>query len=159
MLVLLLVIISYAASPLVGRWVSTANASTASATSRPDAIQAPASDNDNQYKDCGTGNPRKDKKCHYNTPNSDNDNDNPPINPPINGGTGPVPGSAPTTTLQVSNADPQRGETLRFVAVASGSDPDQIWWWVSDYSNRDAPFLVNNEAHYAGCDGTSYCQQ
>jgi hypothetical protein len=109
-------------------------------------------DNDNQYEDCGTGNPRKDKKCNYNTPNVDNDNT-------FNDNSGPGPDGAPVTKLEVNNADPQRGETLRFVLAGSGSNMDQIWWWVTDYSNRDAPFLTNGESHYAGCDGSNYCQQ
>jgi len=152
-LAIIALVASYAAAPVVGRWVTTANASTVSAASGPGAVYSPANDdNDNQYEDCGTGNPRKDKKCHYNTPNVDNDNAD-------NDGNGPISGDAPVTTLEISNADPQRGETLRYVAVARGSDLDQISWWVTDYSNRDAPFLTNNEAHNAACDGSSYCQQ
>jgi hypothetical protein len=157
LLAIILMVAGYAAAPVVGQWVSTANASTVTSTSRAETAMAPAyqdNGNDNQYEDCGTGNPRKDKKCHYNTPNTDIDNDN-----AYDDGDGPGPGGAPVTTLEVNTADPQRGQTLRIVAVAKGSDMDQIWWWVTDYSTRDAPFLTNNLAYYAGCDGTSYCQQ
>ena len=155
LLAIVVMVAGYAAAPLVGQWVSTASASTVTSTTRAETAMAPAADdNDNQYEDCGTGNPRKDKKCHYNTPNTDVDNDN-----AYNDGSGPGPDGAPVTTLEFNTMDPQRGQTLRIVAVAKGSEMDQIWWWVTDYSNRNEPFLTNNQAYYAGCDGSSYCQQ
>jgi hypothetical protein len=160
LLAIILMVAGYAASPLVGRWVSTANASTVP-TSRAETAMAPANqDNDNQYEDCGTGNPRKDKKCNYNTPNADNDNGD------RNDGSGPIPGNPPGGTIEVSNMDPNRGDTIKFTVIASGTQVDQIWWWVTNYSNRsngndngDDTHLVNGEAHYSGCDGSNYCQQ
>ena len=152
LLAILMMVLGYAASPLVGQWVSTASASTVPTTSRAESAMAPANrnGNDNQYEDCGTGNPRKDKKCNYNTPNADNDN--------FDDQTGPD--GAPVTKLEFSNADPNRGEILRFVAVASGEDLEQIYWWVTDFTNRgDGTSLVNGQPYYSGCNGTSYCQQ
>lgn len=154
LLAILAMVLGYAASPLVGQWVSTANASAVSTTSRAETAMAPAADNGNDngdpYEDCGTGNPRKDKKCHYNMRNLDNDN--------IDVETGPD--GAPVMKLEFSNADPHRGEILRFVAVSTGEDLEQIYWWVTDFTNRgDGTSLVNGQPYYAGCNGSGYCQQ
>jgi len=162
LLAIIMMVGAYAASPLVGRLVSTANASPVPVTTRAETAMAPANqDNDNQDEDCNTGNPRKDKKCNYNAPNADNDNaDNDGVVNP------PVPGNPPGGTIEVSNMDPRRGETIRFTVIASGTELDQIWWWVTTYTprnngndNGDSGNLVNGEAHYGGCDGNNYCQQ
>ena len=152
LLAIILMVAGYAASPLVGRWVSTANASTVS-TTRSETAMAPASENDNVYEDCGTGNPRKDKKCHFNTPNSDNDNGD------RNDGAGPIPGNPPGGTIEVSNMDPNRGDNIRFTVIASGTELDQVWWWVTNYNNGNNTYPVNGEVHYGGCGGNNYCQQ
>jgi hypothetical protein len=62
--------------------------------------------------------------------------------------------------------DPNRGNTISFTVIASGTELDQIWWWVTNYNNRDngndngdGTSLNNGEAHYSGCDGNNYCQQ
>jgi hypothetical protein len=159
LLAILMMVLGYAASPLVGQWVSTANASTAPTTPGADTAMAVANQNDNQYEDCGTGNPRKDKKCNYNMPNNDNDNVDTP-------GSGPVPGNPPGGTIEVSTFDPNRGDDISFMVIASGTELEHIQWWVTNYNNRNSDndndsgtFLVNGQMYYVACDGNNYCQQ
>jgi len=142
----------FAAAPHIGHWVTTASASTPLMSPQPDNVRAPASQNDNESQDpdCNTGNPRKDKKCHFNEPNTDNDN------------SATVPADQPPTlTIAVSNADPRDGDTIYFTLNASGRELDQVWWWIPDYAGT-ADNENDNESfpadfHVAGCDGNNTC--
>jgi hypothetical protein len=157
LLALVAIVASYAAAPVVGRWVTTANASTVSGASSPDAVYSPANQNDNQDELCTSDNPRKQKKCHYNMTNADNDNDDGFVNDGSGGGD-----RQPGGTITVSTADPTRGQDMSFTVYASGNDLDQIWWWVTNYNpngNDNDDFLMNGEPHYSGCDGNNTCQQ
>ena len=142
----------FAAAPHIGHWVTTASASTPLRTAQPAGVRAPASENDNENQDpdCNTGDPRKDKKCHFNEPNTDHDN------------SATVPADQPPTlTIAVSDADPSRGDTIYFTLNASGRELDQVWWWIPDYAGT-ADNENDNESfpadfHVAGCDGNNTC--
>jgi hypothetical protein len=155
LLAVVAIIASYAAAPVIGRWVTTANASTVSAASSPDGVYSPANDdNDNAGEDCNTGNPRKDKKCNYNQPKDDNSNDN-FIN---DGSSDPTPRSA----IAVNSPDPGHGDTISFTVYGTGTDLDQLKWWLSNYNandNDNDSSFGNGDTHYAGCDGNNSCQQ
>ena len=138
----------FAASPLIGRWVTTANASSSPMAARPEAVFAPAADNEDEDSLCDSGNPRKQKKCNFNAPNADNDN---------NGdGVGDQP---PAVGVSVSNSDPNDGDTISFTVNSWGHELDQIWWWVPDYANNDDNDngSFSTEAHAANCDGNDTC--
>jgi hypothetical protein len=154
--IIVVIALFYGATPLIGRWVTTANASSMSATSRPEAVNGPAADNDNLSSECDTGNPRKDKRCHYDSPNFD-DNDN-----SVDTGGGVDTTQPPFGRILVSNADPNEGDTIGFNVIASGYQLTEISWWVSGYpsddNDNDSGFL-DGETHTAGCDGNNSCNQ
>lgn len=136
----------FAATPHIGRWVTTANASAVPISAGQGSAYAPANDNESQAELCNSGNPRKQKKCHYNATNGDNDND----------GTANVP---PVLGISVSNADPTEDETFTLTLHAWGGELDQIWWWASDVEHdngNDNEELVG-VVHAFGCDGTNEC--
>jgi hypothetical protein len=136
----------FAATPHIGAWVATANASTGSMPSRAEMLNAPANDNDDEI--CDSGNPRKQKKCHYNSADVDNDND----------GDGDV---APSLEVSVSNADPKEGDSFSVTLHAWGNEIDQVWWWVpdviSDNGNDNDSWLA--DSHVANCDGADDCSR
>jgi len=143
----------YGASPLVGRLVTTASASTAPMSSRPESLNSPAADNDNVSDDCNTGNPRKDKKCHFDESNNSDDNDN------TSGDSGGN-ASQPTGGITVSNATPGDNETISFTVNGAGDRLDQISWWVTGFNandNDNDSSLANNETHSEGCGGQNTC--
>jgi hypothetical protein len=148
----IVMLVLFAASSLVGRWVSTASASVGPVTARPEAAYAPASQNDNDDLEdlCSSDNPRKQKKCNYNTPNVDNDNDN-------------SADQAPSLGIAVSTADPRAGDSFSLTLHATGRDLDQVWWWVPDVvsdngnDNGDDSWLA--DSHAANCDGSDDCSR
>jgi hypothetical protein len=144
----------YGASPLVGRLVTTASASSAPMTSRPAAVNAPAADNDNLSAECDSGNPRKDKKCHYDSANTGDDNDN------SGADVGGTSNQQPTGGLTVSSATPSNNQTISFTVNAAGDRLDQISWWVTGFNandNDNDSSITNNETHSADCGGRSTC--
>ena len=152
--ILAVITLFYGATPLLGRWVTTASASS-SATSRSEAVNSPAADNDNVPSECGSGDPRKQKRCHYDSPNVDNDN-----NGPANGGGDST--QPPSVNIPVSNADPNVGNTVGFNVVASGYQLSEVSWWISDYrsddNDNDGGFL-DGQPHSVGCGGNNSCSQ
>jgi len=146
----------YGASPFIGRLVTTANASTTQLTSRPEAVNAPANANDNKSRDCNSGDPRKDKRCHFNQPNNAGDNDN------TSGDSGGDATQPPFGSILVSNGDPRVGDVVGFNVIASGYQLDEISWWISGYrsddNDNDSGFL-DGATHSAGCGGNGSCTQ
>lgn len=143
------VIAGYAAMPQLGRWVTTASASSVSTGTRPELANAPANDNDSD--DCNSGNPRKQKRCHYEQPNGVRDNDN-DVNPdqPLAAG------------IVVSNADPGDGDTFTISVHAVGGEIDQLWWWVPDARVGDDNGNDNDDSaltvpHVLNCNGETDC--
>jgi hypothetical protein len=137
----------FAATPDIGRWVTTASASAVPRSAGQESAYAPANDNESQAELCNSGNPRKQKKCHYNATTGDNDNNGMMYVPPVLG-------------ISVSNADPQEGETFTLTLHAWGGELDQVWWWASDVAaddngNDNEEFV--GVVHAFGCDGTSEC--
>jgi len=144
----------YGASPLIGRLVTTANASSAPMTSRPEAVNSPADDNDNVSSECHSGNPRKEKKCHYDEANNGNGNDNSGVD------TGGGANQQPTGGITVSSATPGNNQTISFTVNAAGDRLDQISWWVTGFNandNDNDSSIANNETHSHGCGGQSTC--
>ena len=135
-----------AATPQIGRWVSTASASAGATPSAREAARASANDNDEDL--CNSDNPRKQKKCHYNQPNVDNDNDGSGDRPPV-------------LTISVSNADPKAGDAFTLTLHAWGREIDQVWWWVPNVfddngnDNDSDSFLA--DAHVLSCNGDDDC--
>ncbi len=134
-----------AATPHIGRWVATASAQTGPTTVGLEAVNAPANDNDDDP--CNSGNPRKQKKCHFNQSNVANDNDDPNDLPP-------------SLTAEVNNADPEEDDTITLTLHAWGNAIDQVWWWVpdafdADNGNDNEEFV--NVAHVQSCDGADDC--
>ena len=148
LLAFIILVSLFAASPLIGRWVTTASASTGPMTARPEAVSAPANDNEGQEELCDSGNPRKQKKCNFNAPNADNDNNH--------DGVGNQP---PAVGISVSNSDPNDGDTISFTVNASGHQIDQVWWWIPDYVSNDDNDndSFSTEAHTVNCDGNDSC--
>jgi hypothetical protein len=139
----------FAVSPVLGRWVQPANASSAPMTGGAETVNAPANDNDDEDENCDSGNPRKQKKCHFNEANADNDNDD-----------GDVADQPPTINVAVSDYDPDEGDTINFTVFASGNDLDQIWWWIPDYINsddNDNDDSFGTDTHTTNCDGNDSC--
>ena len=139
----------FAATPHIGKWVATASASTGPTAAGQEAVNAPANDNDDDG--CNSGNPRKQKKCHFNEANVavDNDNDTPNDQPPA-------------LAISVSNADPEEDQTFTLTLHAWGNDIDQVWWWVPDESDDDNG--NDNEdfvdaVRVFNCDGSDDCTQ
>jgi hypothetical protein len=138
----------FAATPHIGKLVATANASTGPMTAGQEAVNAPA--NDNEDENCNSGNPRKQKKCHYNQAdvNADNDNDNPGD-------------QAPALAIGVSNADPKEDQTFTLTLHAWGNEIDQVWWWVPDPFDGDDNGNDNedffNQSQTFNCDGNDDC--
>jgi hypothetical protein len=153
LVIIVVIALFYGATPLVGRWVTTASASTTPLTSRPEALNGPAAqDNDNLAEECSSSNPRKQKKCNYDggTPYQNDNGDN-------GGGT-----PAPVGGISVSNANPGDGETVSFTVNVSGNDLNQVWWWVTGYSaddNDNDSSLTDGSTHFADCNGQSTCSQ
>jgi hypothetical protein len=151
LLAFVLLVALFAVTPTIGRWVATANASTIGMTTQPEGVHSPANDNEDEAALCDSGNPRKQKKCNYNAPNVDNDND------------GNVAGDRPSVNVAVSNNDPNDGDTINFTVSASGNNLDQVWWWVPDYAgqndNDNDSFAFSTEAHTVGCGGNDRCSE
>jgi hypothetical protein len=146
-LVVVALIALFAATPAISQWVTTASASAVPLSADQESAYAPANDNESQAELCNSGNPRKQKKCHYNATVGDNDNDG-------------VANGRPILGISVSNADPNEGETFTLTLHAWGDELDQVWWWVPDVAEDDNG--NDNEAfvgvvHAFGCDGTSEC--
>ena len=134
MVVVIVLFALFAAAPQIGRWVTTANASAAPATAGQVVVNAPA--NDNADEDCNSGNPRKEKKCHFNASNTDNDN---------TGGNGGLSDQPPGGAIALSTSDPNRGDTVFFAVTASGNRLDKVWWWIPDFPNDDNDNEDHNE--------------
>ncbi|HZO25851.1 MAG TPA: hypothetical protein VFH48_07645 [Chloroflexota bacterium] len=136
----------FAATPHIGTWVATASASSGPMTSGQEAVNAPANDNDDQDELCNSGNPRKQKKCHYNQTNGDNDNDTSNDFPPA-------------VSIGVSNADPNEDDTFTVTLHATGHEIDQVWWWVPDVfdDNGNENDDFDGEARFFNCDGIDDC--
>lgn len=132
-----------AATPHLGRSIAMASASTGSLASSQETVNAPLNDNDDP---CDSGNPRKQKKCHYNQPNGLDDNDNADSLPP-------------SLTVTVSNADPEEDDTITLILHAWGTEITEVWWWVpderDDNGNDNEEFV--NVAHVQSCDGQDDC--
>jgi len=145
---ILAIVGAYAAMPQLGRWVTTANAS-ASPADAATAVNGPLNDNDDDA--CSSGDPRKQKRCHYNQPDFTDDNDNDTAD------------AAPVLYISVSNADPGDGDTFTLTLRAVGQDVDQVWWWASDVALNDDNGNDNGDdsglasAHFLGCDGNEDC--
>jgi hypothetical protein len=144
----------FAAPPHIGHLITTASASTPLMTAQPAGVDAPASENDNESQDpsCTSGDPRKQKQCHFNQPNTVDDNDNT---------ANVVADQPPTLRLGVSNYDPHDGDTISIVLAASGKAVDQVWWWVPDYASENDNGNDNEsfaaDFHVTGCDGEDTC--
>lgn len=155
--ILAVITLFYGATPLLGRWVTTASASSMSATSRSEALNSPAADNDNTPSECHSDDPRKQKRCHYDSPNGDNDN---------NGGQTGGGGDStqpPFGNILVSNADPNVGNTVGFNVIASGYQLSEISWWISNYrsddNDNDGGGFLDGNTHSVGCGGNNSCTQ
>ena len=137
-----------AATPHLGRSIATASASTGPLASGQEAVNAPLNDNESQEELCNSGNPRKQKKCHYNQPNGLYDNDNGDDHPPF-------------LTAEVSDADPEEDDTITLTLHAWGNEITEVWWWVPDeFDNADNG--NDNEAfvdiaHVQSCDRADDC--
>ena len=145
---ILAVIAGYAAMPHLGTLVTTANASAVSMSAAPESVNQPANDNDDS---CGRGNPRKQKRCHYNEPNVAHDNDN-DVNPD----------QAPVAGIAVSNADPGDGDRFTISVHGVGSEMDQLWWWAPDARVGDDNSNDNDDSaltvpHVLNCNGETDC--
>jgi len=142
----------YGASPMIGRLATTANASAVPVTSRPEAVNGPANDNSDMSDECNSGDPRKEKRCHFDEANADNSNDN---NGDTGGGNQP-----PVGGISVSNTNPGDGDTISFTVNAAGNQIDQVWWWVTGFQNdNDNDSSLNGETHTMGCGGNNTCSQ
>ena len=136
-----------AATPHIGRSIMTANASTGPMTSGQGTVNAPANDNDDDP--CDSGNPRKQKKCHFDEADLVDDNDNADDLPPA-------------LAASVSNADPEEDDTITLTLHAWGSDITEVWWWVPDDANDGDDNGNDNEAfvniaHVQSCDSADDC--
>jgi hypothetical protein len=147
MLVIVALFALFAATPHIGRWVTTASASAAPISGGQESAYAPANDNEDEDDLCSSDNPRKQKKCHFNESNVDNDND----------GTSDGP---PAVAISVSNADPHEGQTFTLTVHAWGQEIDQVWWWIPDVvedDNGNDNEEFSDVAHVIGCDGNDDC--
>ena len=119
LLAFILIFSLVAATPHIGRWVATASAQTGPTTAGQRGGEHPRQRQRRRSTARNSGNPRKQKKCHFNQSSVDNDNDDPNDLPP-------------SLTAEVNNADPEEDDTITLTLHAWGNEIDQVWWWVPD---------------------------
>jgi hypothetical protein len=137
-------------------------------------VQAALAKKDDPEDLCGSSNPRKQKKCHYNgwdndnwnQNGNDNHNDNSGDVDPWNGvGTDPWLAGLPaahdglTVELWKSTDSPALNAPLMVAVKGDGAQIARIWWWAEGpvYENRHADDMAHIGEQAFDCAGAQPC--
>jgi len=140
-------------------WLPTELANATGVSARPESVtRGPAADDDD-HSICYNGNPRKQKKCHYN--GWDLDGVAPPVPTDASATGASISDGGLTIDLWRSTNQPSTNMPFLLALAGNGMPVERIWWW-ADGPDASAP--PNDDLARIGvvsydCGGATSCAQ